>query len=88
LGDLVAILAPNNLSRRHDASVVPETLARAGLIEKLFDCFGQLIRQYDVSDASDDSQKFDELLNRTNTSADICADSAYRSAEVVSPVVV
>lgn len=42
----------------------------------------KLIRQYDVTDASvHDSQKFDELLNDTNTSADVYADSAYRSAE-------
>jgi IS5 family transposase len=113
-----------------------ETLAKAGLIEKLFERFGQhleakgyaarggqmvdativpvpkqrnsrdenddvkagktpgawkkdpsknrhkLIRQYDVTDASvHDSQKFDGLLNKTNTSADVYADSAYRSAE-------
>jgi IS5 family transposase len=42
----------------------------------------KLIRQYDVTDASvHDSQKFDGLLNRANTSADVYADSAYRSAE-------
>ncbi len=42
----------------------------------------KLIRQYDVTDASvHDSQKFDGLLNQTNTSADVYADSAYRSAE-------
>lgn len=42
----------------------------------------KLIRQYDVTDASvHDSQKFDGLLNKTNTSADVYADSAYRSAE-------
>jgi len=36
----------------------------------------------DVTDASvHDSQKFDGLLNKTNTSADVYADSAYRSAE-------
>src|SRR5665647_1115114 len=40
----------------------------------------KLIRQYDVTDASvHDSQKFDGLLNKTNTSADVYADSAYRS---------
>jgi transposase, IS5 family len=39
----------------------------------------KLIRQYDVTDASvHDSQKFDGLLNQANTSADVCADSAYR----------
>src|SRR3954468_9628659 len=42
----------------------------------------KLIRQYEVTDASvHDSQKFDGLLNKTNTSADVYADSAYRSAE-------
>jgi transposase, IS5 family len=41
-----------------------------------------VIRQYDVTDASvHDSQKFDGLLNQANTSADVYADSAYRSAE-------
>ena len=35
-----------------------------------------------MTDASvHDSQKFDGLLNRANTSADVYADSAYRSAE-------
>src|SRR3954471_5922335 len=42
----------------------------------------KLIRRYDVSDAAvHDSQKFDELLNQGNTSADVYADSAYRSVE-------
>jgi transposase, IS5 family len=42
----------------------------------------KLIRQYDVTDASvHDSQKFDGLLNQANTSGDVYADSAYRSAE-------
>jgi len=42
----------------------------------------KLIRQYDVTDASvHDSQKFDVILNQANTSADVYADSAYRSAE-------
>jgi len=42
----------------------------------------KLIRQYDVTDASvHDSRKFDGLLNQANTSADVYADSAYRSAE-------
>jgi transposase, IS5 family len=42
----------------------------------------KLIRQYDVTDASvHDSQRFDGLLNQTNTSADVYADSAYRSTE-------
>ena len=42
----------------------------------------KLIRVYEVSDASvHDSQEFDELLNKGNTSSDVYADSAYRSAE-------
>jgi IS5 family transposase len=42
----------------------------------------KLIRQYDVSDASlHDSQTFEGLLNHANTSSDVYADSAYRSAE-------
>ena len=42
----------------------------------------KLIRRYDVTDASvHDSQKLDGLLNNTNTSQDVYADSAYRSAE-------
>ena len=43
----------------------------------------KLIRRYDVSDASvHDSQKLDGLLNKSNTSEDVYADSAYRSAEI------
>ncbi len=46
------------------------------------DATHKLIRQYDVTDASvHDSQKFDGLLNQANASADVYADSAYRSAE-------
>jgi IS5 family transposase len=42
----------------------------------------KLIRDYTVSDASvHDSQKLEELLNKANTSKDVYADSAYRSAE-------
>ena len=42
----------------------------------------KLIRQYEVTYASvHDSQTFDGLLNQSNTSADVYADSAYRSAE-------
>jgi transposase, IS5 family len=41
----------------------------------------KLIRGYDVSDASvHDSQKLDGLLTKANTSEDVYADSAYRSA--------
>ena len=42
----------------------------------------KLIRRYDVSDAAvHDSQRLDGLLTKANTSADVFADSAYRSAE-------
>ena len=42
----------------------------------------KLIRRYGVTDASvHDSQKLDGLLNNANTSRDVYADSAYRSAE-------
>jgi transposase, IS5 family len=42
----------------------------------------KLIRRYDVSDAAvHDSEKLDGIVNKTNTSADVFADSAYRSAE-------
>lgn len=41
----------------------------------------KLIRHYEVTDASvHDSQHFNGLLNKSNTSADVYADSAYRSA--------
>jgi transposase, IS5 family len=43
----------------------------------------KLIRRYGVSDAAvHDSQKLDGLLNNGNTSQDVFADSAYRSAEI------
>lgn len=43
----------------------------------------KLIREYGVTDASvHDSQVFDELLNKGNTSSEVYADSAYRSAEI------
>jgi hypothetical protein len=41
------------------------------------------IRHYQVTDASvHDSRKFGGLLNKANTSADVYADSAYRSAAI------
>src|SRR5450755_4726202 len=41
----------------------------------------KLIRHYQVTDASvHDSRKIDGLLNKANTSADVYADNAYRSA--------
>jgi IS5 family transposase len=43
----------------------------------------KLIRHYDVTDASvHDSQRFEGLLSQANTSEDVYADSAYRSAEI------
>jgi IS5 family transposase len=43
----------------------------------------KLIRHYQVTDASvHGSRKFDGLLNKANTSADVYADSAYRSAPI------
>ena len=43
----------------------------------------KLIRRYDVTDAAvHDSQPLDALLTKGNTSADVFADSAYRSAEI------
>ena len=42
----------------------------------------KLIRRYEVSNAAvHDSQELDRLLSNANTSADVFADSAYRSAE-------
>ena len=46
------------------------------------DAGNKLIRNWAVTDASvHDSQVFEELLDPTNTRADVWADSAYRSAE-------
>lgn len=43
----------------------------------------KLIRRYGVSDASvHDSREFSSLLDRTNTSRNVFADSAYRSADI------
>jgi len=42
----------------------------------------KLIRKYKVTDASvHDSRVFEDILDETNTSRDVYADSAYRSAE-------
>ena len=44
----------------------------------------KLIRAYAVTDASvHDSKVFDGLLEESNTSADVYADSAYRSEESI-----
>lgn len=44
----------------------------------------KLIREYEVTPASThDSQVFEELLDETNTSRDVWADSAYRSQEAL-----
>ncbi len=41
-----------------------------------------LVRRYEVTDAArHDSQVFEQLLDETNTSGDVWADSAYRSKE-------
>jgi transposase, IS5 family len=43
----------------------------------------KFIRRYAETDASvHDSQKLDEVLDKSNTSKDVWADSAYRSAEI------
>jgi len=43
----------------------------------------KLIRKWDATDASvHDSQKFDDILDTSNTAKDVWADSAYRSAEI------
>ena len=43
----------------------------------------KLIRRYEVTDAGvHDSQPLDALLDKGNTSVDVFADSAYRSAEI------
>lgn len=45
----------------------------------------KFIRDYDVTDASvHDSNVFEDLLDRANSSRDVWADSAYRSAEKLS----
>ncbi len=44
----------------------------------------KFIRDYAVTDASvHDSQVFEELLDETNSSRDVYADSAYRSGESI-----
>ncbi len=53
------------------------------------DAMHKLIRRYDVSDAAvHDSQKLDALLDKANRSADVFADSAYRSAELTTVILV
>jgi IS5 family transposase len=43
----------------------------------------KLIRRYEVTDASvHDSRAFDDLMDPTNTSRNVFADSAYRSVEI------
>jgi IS5 family transposase len=43
----------------------------------------KLIRRYEVTDAAvHDSQKLDGLLTNSNTSAEVFADSAYRSTQI------
>ena len=43
----------------------------------------KFVRRFAATDASvHDSQKLDDILDRSNTSSDVWADSAYRSAEI------
>ena len=64
--------------------------ADAGLVEKLFERFGQhleakgdIARGGQMVDASvHDGQKLVGLLNKANTSNDVYGDSAYRSAAI------
>jgi IS5 family transposase len=57
-----------------------EALAKAGLVAKLFMLF---IRRYAETDArAHDSQKLADVLDKSNTGAEVWADSAYRSAEI------
>jgi len=43
----------------------------------------KFVRRFAATDASvHDSQKLDDMLDRSNTSSDVWADSAYRSAEI------
>ena len=43
----------------------------------------KLIRKWDATDAAvHDSQKLDDILDRSNTGKEVWADSAYRSAEI------
>src|SRR6476620_700918 len=47
------------------------------------DAKNKLIRRYEVTDAAvHDSQKLDGLLTNSNTSAEVFADSAYRSTQI------
>ena len=43
----------------------------------------KFVRRYVVSDASvHDSQKFEDVLDTSNTASDVWADSAYRGDEI------
>ena len=45
----------------------------------------KFVRRYVVSDASvHDSQKFEDVLDASNTASDVWVDSAYRSAEIAA----
>jgi hypothetical protein len=87
-GDIEAAVLTLETERKSTAGRKPIdaiVLFRMLILQSLYnlsDAMHKLIRRYDVSDAAvHDSQKLDALLNKANRSADVFADSAYRSAE-------
>jgi hypothetical protein len=87
-GDIEAAVLTPETERKSTAGRKPIdaiVLFRMLILQSLYnlsDAMHKLIRRYDVSDAAvHDSQKLDALLNKANRSADVFADSAYRSAE-------
>ena len=87
-GDIEAAVLTLETERKSTAGRKPIdaiVLFRMLILQSLYnlsDAMHKLIRRYDVSDAAvHDSQKLNGLLNKANTSADVFADSAYRSAE-------
>src|ERR1039458_9817551 len=87
-GDIEAAVLTLETERKSTAGKKPIdaiVLFRMLILQSLYnlsDAMHKLIRRYDVSDAAvHDSQKLDALLNKANRSADVFADSAYRSAE-------
>ncbi len=75
------------ISRMHFSSGMPNFDAAAQGFRLFFFFFTnrrrtKIIRDYKITDASvHDSNVFEEILDETNTSCDVYADSAYRSAE-------
>ena len=77
---------PSKIGRRTRTLAGPRSTAKASLAIRTTSMptpgTKKRIRDYDATDASvHDSQKLDGLLNTANTSRDVYADSAYRSAE-------